>query len=496
MSTNALAVSRLVNIAVSLTPQGAQAQNLNTLLILGSTAGVIDVSERYRVYNSLDAVAGDFGSSAPEYFAAALYFGQTPQPTSLLIGRWAQSATHGLLRGATLSATAQALSNFTAVTSGGFTFTKDGGAPTNITALNLSTATSLNSVASLITAALTGVTVTWNSVFQRFEAQSVTTGATSSLSFFSAPGAGIDLSALLGMQSTSSGAYVVTGIAAEAAIDAVTLFDANYGQKWYAVSVCGAADSDHLAIAQYIEGTSTKHLYGVTTQAAGVLVASDTTNIAYKLAALGYNKALVQYSSNNPYAVCSLLGRALTVDYTGNNTTITLMFKQEPGIVPENLNATQANALQAFKCNAFVEYANNTAIIQNGVCCSGEFIDTITGTDAWAVDLQTDLYNVLYTSTTKIPQTDDGMHLLKTQCDRTCERYVNNGLLAPGVWNAGGFGILKQGDFLPAGYYTYAPPVASQSVSDRAARKSVSFQIAGKLAGAVHSVQVNVSVNQ
>lgn len=497
MTANALPISRLVNVAVSLTPQAAQSQNLHTLLVLGNSQ-VIDTNERYRSYSSLSSIATDFGTTAPEYLAAALWFEQAPQPTSILIGRWAQTATHGRLRGATLTAAQQTLTNFTAVTNGGFTYTKDGGAPTNITALNLSTATSLNSVASLITAALTGVTVTWNSSYQRFEAvSSASTGTTSSISFWTAPGAGTDLSSLLGMQNVvGSGAYTVAGIVAESALAAATLFDANYGQLWYALMITGAVNSDHLAVGPFIEATTNKHVYGVSTQETGCLVSSDTSNIAYQLKALGLNKTAVQYSSYSAYAAASLLGRILTVDYTGNNTTITLMFKQEPGIAAENLNASQADALASFNCNAFILYNNNTAIIQNGVVSSGEFLDTITGTDAYAVDLQNDAYNLLYTSVTKIPQTDAGMHLIKTQLDQTSQRYVTNGLFAPGVWNAQGFGALNQGDFLETGYYTYAPPVASQSTADRAARKSVSFQIAAKLAGAVHSLQVNVTVNQ
>ena len=75
-------------------------------------------------------------------------------------------------------------------------------------------------------------------------------------------------------------------------------------------------------------------------------------------------------------------------------------------------------------------------------------------------------------------------------------RAVNNGLVAPGVWNAGGFGQLQQGQMLSSGYYVYAPLVASQSQADREARKSVPIQVAAKLAGAVHSVNVLINVNR
>lgn len=491
----ALPVSRVVRVSVNLTPAGAQAQNLSTLLVLGSSA-VIDTVERYRSYSGLDAVAADFGASAPEYKAAQLWFGQSPQPTSLLIGRWAKNATNGTLRGAPLSAAQQALANFTAVASGGFTYTKNGGAATPVTGINLSAVTDLNGVAAAITAALSGATMVWNATYQRFELTSATSGPTSSVSFLSAPGSGVDISGLLGMTSGSSGAYRADGIAAETALSAVTTFDQNYGQAWYAVVVPEALNADHLAIAAYVEAATNKHLYGVTTQEAGALVASTTTDIAYQLAQLKYNKTVVQYSSFSAYAVASLLGRILTVDFTGNATTITLAFKQEPGVVAEAINTNQADALKGKNCNAFLAFNNATAIILNGVASSGNFLDTVTGMDWLAVRIQTDLYNVLYTSPTKIPQTDAGMNVLTTTCEAALIQAVVNGLLAPGVWNSNGFGTLKAGDYLQKGYYVWAQRVDAQNPADRAARKSPPIQIAAKLAGAVHEVVVAVTVNQ
>ena len=64
--------------------------------------------------------------------------------------------------------------------------------------------------------------------------------------------------------------------------------------------------------------------------------------------------------------------------------------------------------------------------------------------------------------------------------EAACEAAVNNGYLAPGVWNSVGFGALKQGDPLSAGYYVYAPAIATQSQADREARKAVLFQVAAR----------------
>ena len=495
MPQSQLPVSGLVNVQVNLASAPAQAQSLSDLLVLGSS-DVIDTQERMRTYQTLAAVATDFGTTAPEYLAAVEWFGQSPQPTRLYIGRWAKTATSGKLVGATLSAAQQVITLWTAITAGSFDVTVDGTVKA-LTGLNFSAATNLNAVASDITTALAGAaTCKWNAAYSRFEFESATTGTTSSVSFLTAQGTGTDISGMLGGLATSSGAYSVAGIAAETAVSAATLFDSTFGQKWYALFFCGAADADHLAIAAYIEGASTKHAYAVSHQESAVLVASDTTNISYQLQQLGYRKTPSQYSSSSLYAVVSLLARILTTDYTANNTVITLMYKTEPGVVAEQINASQLAALQGFNCNVFVEYDNATAIIQNGVVASGDFIDTIFGADWLAISIQNSYYNALYSSPTKIPQTDKGNHILQTVVEAECAQGVKNGLLAPGTWTQAGFGALNQGDYLSKGYYIYTPPVSSQNPADRAARKAVTMQVAAKLAGAIHTGNVILNINR
>ena len=603
---SSLPISRLINVSVNLTPQPAQMQNLNNLLILGAS-DVINVFERLRNYNTVAQVAADFGTTSPEYLAAVLWFEQSPQPTVLSIGRWAQTATAGKLLGATLSAAGQAIAAWNAITTPGFLATIDG-IPYAISPASFSAQTNLNGVAAAIQTALAaseaGTTCVWNSVYNRFEFESGTTGIASSfnyiaassavgnaafsgqpapadtltlggtaITFVSALTAGVqcligaslaatltnlaalinssadvnlvkfkatvnpantalylvaktagvggnaltmvktstaitlsattllgattsDISVMLAATSTSSGAYVAGGIAAESAAASVAIFDNLFGQAWYALQMPTAVDADHLNVAAYIEAANNKHYYGVTTQEPAILVATDTTNIAYQLKQLNYNRTMVQYSSSNPYAVVSALSRILTTNYNANNAVIMLMYKQEPGIAAETLAASQVSALESFNANVFLAYNNNTAIFEQGTSASGNFIDTVMGTDWLALDIQTSVYNLLYTSPTKIPQTDAGNGMIANTIESVCSQGVTNGLLAPGVWQSNGFGSLNSGDFLPKGFYVYAPPIATQSSTLRATRASVVFQVAAKLAGAIQTVDVIVNVNR
>jgi len=192
-----------------------------------------------------------------------------------------------------------------------------------------------------------------------------------------------------------------------------------------------------------------------------------------------------------------MFARASTVDFSGVNTTITLKFKQEPGVTAETLTTTQAKALAAKNCNVFVNYNNGTAILQEGVMANGYFFDEVHGLDWLQNQIQTDVFNVLLTAGTKVPQTDAGVtQLINAIENGGAEMAVANGLCAPGVWNAPSVGVVQQGQTLSKGYYFYAPPVASQSQSDRSARKAPLIQGAMKLAGAIHFSNVSISVNR
>jgi hypothetical protein len=497
-SNTGLSVSDVVNVSVNLGPKAVPVRNFGAAMFAGPS-DVIDVNERIRVYSTLNEVGADFSTTSPEWLAADLFFSQSPQPSILYIGRWAQGATKGLANGGILSSSQQALSNFTGITNGGFHLTLDGGSSTNYTAINLSGAANLNAVAALIDAALpVGTNFVWDSVRSRFTLESATTGAASAVSFMTAPTSGTDLSAVLRM-TAATGASQVGGIVAETPLACAQILARSgvwYGLEFAPVAASDINDAAHIAVAGFIEGASPNRIYGITSNETNILDGTVSNDLASTLKSLGYSRTFIQYSSNSAYAAASMIARAFTVDFNGNNTTITLMFKQEPGVIAETLTETQAAVLALKNCNVFVNYQNNTAIIQNGVMCDGTWFDLRHGADWQANRVQTDLFNVLYTSPTKVPQTDAGMNILLTTAEASMAAGVNNGLWGPGVWNAPGFGSLKQGDTVTKGYYCYMTPLALQSEGDRQQRIAPPMQIAAKSQGAVHKVNVTINVNQ
>lgn len=603
-----LSVSDLVRVTVSLTPAGAQVLSFGILMCAGDSP-VINGTQRYRSYSTYAAVSSDFGVDAPESKAAQLYFGQSPQPAEMMIGRWIRTATAGENDGGILTSAQQTISFWQSISNGAFQITVDG-TNRSLTGLDFGSQTNLNGVATIIQAALisagaTGSTVTWNGSY--FVVASGTTGAgvaASGTATFSGTGADNDTitintklitfkaatpganQVLIGGSATATAqnlmafllastdplltaltfsrtALVITitsntvgtagnsialaksstaiavsgavlsggtapstvgyatagvsgtdiattlqltsalsqglipGYAAETpAACAQALCDAS--PLWYGLMFQASVqptDDQAIDVATVIEAQTIKRVYGVTITGTSVLSSLVTTDLASRMKAAGYFRSCTQYSQN-AYAIASFFGRNFSVNYAGSNTTITVMYKQEPSVAAENITEGQASTLKAKNCNVFVNYVNDTSIVQYGVMADGTFFDIVHDTDWFQNAAQTAAYNVLYTTTTKIPQTDAGMNQITNALAAVCQQAVDNGMLAPGTWNGPSFGSILTGQFLKTGYYIYAQPIALQSPSARAARQAPLIQIALKLAGAIQTVDILVDVNQ
>jgi len=371
-----LPVSNVVNVSISLAALAAGPRSFGSLLILGTTSGVIDTIERMREYANIDEVGEDYGVADPEYQAALAYFGQSPKPRTLYIGYWHKN-----------------------------------------------------------------------------------------------------------------------GADAESAQNAVK--ECLESLKWYGLTFAAdLTEQEAVAVAGLIEASDPVRMFGFTSQDENSLSAASNADIAFKLKEKNYRRTFTIFSSDNPYAAASVFGRAFSVNFMGTNTTITLKFKQLPSIAAEDLKTREAKALAAKNCNVFAKYDNDTAILQEGVMCDGSFLDEIHSLDWFQNHLETALWNLYYTSSTKIPQTPGGVNRQCGVLERACEQGVTNGLLGEGQWNGDSFGALETGDYLPKAFYVYANSLNDQAQSEREARKAPVFQIAVKLAGATHFADVIVSVNR
>ena len=480
MATKALAVDRVVNVTINLQALAASRRNFGVLLIVGAS-DVITASERIRSYTGIDGVAADFGVEAPEYLAAELFFSQSPRPAILQVGRWLKQATSAMLRGGILTAEEAALAQWTGISDGSLTVHVAGDTH-DITGLNFTEVTNLNAVAAAISAQAAAYGLT------------SATGPEATLTYCTNAATGTPIAAALKLTEATALAPL-DGQAAETIKDCVVAL-ADRGD-WYGLAIADSSLTvdDHLVVAQYIQAASKSRIYAATITDTRVLDAAYTDDLASRGKALKLSRLFVAYSTNQ-YAAISAIGRAFTVNFSANRSTITLKFKQLPSVEAEGLTESQANTLAAKRCNVFAAYNNDTAILQEGVMSGDAWFDEIHGTDWLQNAVQTELWNLLYQSKTKIPQTNSGVHQLITCIEAVLDQAVNNALVAPGTWNGDGFGQLESGDYLPKGYYVYSEPIELQAQSEREKRVAPPIQCAIKLAGAIHSVDVAINVNR
>ena len=189
-------------------------------------------------------------------------------------------------------------------------------------------------------------------------------------------------------------------------------------------------------------------------------------------------------------------GRALSVNFNGANTAITMQMKQLVGIIPDpGITQTIYNNCSVAGVDIYVSFAGVPAYVSNG---ANKYFDEVYNLIWFVSQIMVSGFNALLDTGTKIPQTEIGMSYLKSVYRAVCEQAVNNEYIAPGQWNSSQwFG--NQQDFinniLQKGYYIYSQPVNQQTEANRVARVAPICQIALKEAGAIQSTSIVVFIN-
>lgn len=190
------------------------------------------------------------------------------------------------------------------------------------------------------------------------------------------------------------------------------------------------------------------------------------------------------------------LSKALSVNYGGSNTTMTMNLKDLAGIQADtNISETILSQCETAGADCYPSIEGLPKVISNAQ--GGMYFDQVLN-QIWFVNtIQRNVFNVLATTRTKIAQTDANLEIITKAIRQVCNQAVTNGYLAPGTWNSSDtFGNYE--DFMrnieEFGFYIYHMPVAEQSQTDRAARKAPVYQIAGKEAGAVHKANILIYI--
>lgn len=211
------------------------------------------------------------------------------------------------------------------------------------------------------------------------------------------------------------------------------------------------------------------------------------------------SRGLFYGSDNDADAInmmASYAGRALSTNFEGSNTTQTMHLKDLATVQPDpSMTQTLLTKCKAAGADTYISLQGVAKVFCSG---ANQFFDQVYNLQWFVGAIQVAGFNFLATSSTKVPQTENGMDGLKKAYRDVCEQAVTCQYSAAGTWNSSTtFG--NQADFLAnisqRGYYIFSQPIAKQSQSARAARQAPLVQIALKEAGAIHSSSVIINVN-
>lgn len=189
--------------------------------------------------------------------------------------------------------------------------------------------------------------------------------------------------------------------------------------------------------------------------------------------------------------------RGMGVNFKGTNTTSTMNLKQISGVSPDlSMSETTRGLCETVGADIYVSIAGRATCLSYG---ANWFFDEVFNLSWFKMALEVAGFNALAQTSTKLPQTESGMDLLKGAYRNTCEQALANGMIAGGTWT----GTDTFGDpedfnrcILERGYRIFSIPIAQQTPVDRTARIAPLIQIAAKFAGAIHHSDVIVNINK
>ena len=479
-------VSYTVNVSLSAVPKGLGTYNTNSIAIFSNEEA--NFNENYIAAITPQTIKEAYGSNSLTYkMASALFtppFNFRTGDGYLYVFKYdGTNATQGTV---TTGALASKLENFTSVTDGGLKLTIDG-TTTTIVGLNFTACKTLDDICTVILSQNPDCYVYVEDGAIVFK----TKRPGSSIALVSGA-SGTDIygtSYLDGANATTVNGTDATGSLADA-IDSAKE-QVTFGGV---LTTQFLDDTTLLAQAQAIEGKdvvfynelqSLKDIAvtGAANKAAGN---SKTRLLAYSMGAEEAKIAVATYATI-----------AQSVNFVATDTANTLNLKTLTGVAPDiNLNDTYVLSANTNGVDIYGNTGGYGCVYSNN---NNGYTDDVVNALRLVKDLEVAGFNYLRQTNTKIPQTEKGMTGLKSAYAEVCERFVNNGVAAPGSWNTAipfGNPELFRENIEKRGYYIYSLPIARQSQEEREARRAPIVQIGVKLASAIHFSSVIVVIEE
>lgn len=259
--------------------------------------------------------------------------------------------------------------------------------------------------------------------------------------------------------------------------------------------------ADVLAIAKWCEAQGSYFPNSQTgTNAEQIMDESVDNDVASELTKLGLNHVFTSAHKTDAYSAVYAAKLLAAVNYSAENSAITVEGKTSSGLASMEVKGSEVTAM---KTKNVAYYTTVTAgdSVDVGVWLNTKthsslkrFMDSVIDMDALKNRLEVDLYNVIRGTTTKIPQTTVGQASLIDATRAVFNRFVLNGVLGARKWTNPNTNIEQD----TPGYVILTEPedIEDLSDADRAERKAAPINAVVLPSGAVHTVDISVTVKE
>lgn len=432
-----MSLSDIVSITIITTAKGVTQAGFGTPLIVGYHSNYVDLVREYEDLPSL--ITDGFTANDPIYKAAAAIMGQTPHPASFKVGKRDLPFTQVVQLAPTSNTVdLEYTATLTNSTGNSTTVTHTVETGNTIADITASLQTSINSI--------TNTTSTDNSTYVE-----QTSDNAGELFFYS------------GMNEELEYTDVTPdpGIATDLA--AIHLADPD----WYGLVIDSNSEAEVVAAQAFVE--TLNRIAAFNLKDAGVKDSGVSDDVASDMQASSYARCVNIYSADHDgYLAAGWMGGMLTT----TPGSATWAYKTVAGPAVDSLNVTQEATIEGKNCNHYTAI-KGVNITRYGITPSGEFIDVIRGRDWLQARLEERIYTLLINNP-KIPYTDGGVDMVRSEVRAQLREGITNGYLAA-----------------DPEFVVTAPLVADVSDANKANRILPDIYFQATLAGAIHKVVVS-----
>lgn len=484
--------SRIVQVNPAILSAGGSPLSMNAVFL--SKNANLPTGEAVK-FATADAVGNYFGLQSAEYQAATVYFkgfdGSSIKPSALYFCAYNEAAEGAFLLGASLKNLS--LDELKAV-SGQLSLSIDGQSK-NARNVDLSSATSFSQAAELLSAALSGTTVVFDTQLQAFKISAATAGAESAITF--AKGAAAEK---LGL-TEQTGATISVGSAQSTPLDVMQSV-INATLNWATFTTIFEPTLDEKkAFAKWANSQDQRFLYVGWGMEGGATQSGNTTCFGAWLKASAFDGTTAIYGGLDKAAfVC---GAIAAINFTEPQGRITLKFKGQSGLTPDVTDATIAQNLEDNGYNYYGAWAtaNDRFLFfaPGQIAGKWQWIDSYINQIRLNSQLQLALMTLL-TTAKSVPYNADGVALQRAACTDPINEALAFGSIQTGVNlseqqraiinnEAGNFDAATQVE--AQGYCLF---IGRASAQTRGKRQSMPMKLWYSDGGSVHAISL-ASIN-